>query len=343
MNAEIMPGPEKAAVLLLSLGAETASAVLRHLGESEVRKVSQALAKTRFIDPEQLDHVDRDFKESLASGMNLNIDGREFAMTVVNRALADQDAPASEQRSEILAEIEQTVSGDLGLASILHGVPASALAAILEGEHPQIAALILAHVASATAAETVALLPEALQADVVERLARLESVSVRLASEVAGVLKERVAGLSKPAESSLGGPKAVAEVLNHADKTVEARIFEEIDKIDPDLVEEIRTLMFTFDDCMKLDDRSLQTLLKDVQREDLLLSLKTASGPLKDKIFRNVSSRAAEILKEDMAAAGPVRLKEVESAQARVIASLRELEAEGKVVIVSGGKDDVLV
>lgn len=342
MNQD-MAGPDKAAVLLLSLGAETATEVLRHLGESEVRQVSQALARTRFIDPEALDFVDRDFKESLASGVNLNIDGREFAMTVVNRALADQDSPAAEQRSEILAEIEQTVAGDLGLASILHGVPPTALASILEGEHPQIAALILAHVASATAAETVALLPDVLQADVVERLARLESVSVRLASEVAAVLKERVAGLSKPAESSLGGPKAVAEVLNHADKTVEARIFEEIDKVDPELVEEIRTLMFTFDDCMKLDDRSLQTLLKEVQREDLLLSLKTAAGPLKEKIFRNVSSRAAEILKEDMAAAGPVRLKEVESAQARVIGTLRELEAEGKVVILAGGKDDVLV
>ncbi len=343
MIASHLEGPEKAAVLLLSLGTEAASQVMRHLDEDEVRRVSQAIARIRHVDCDRLDEVNRDFKDSLVRGLQLSVNGREFAFSVVNRALSDQEARASTKRAEILADLEQSASGDLGLASVLHGVSAQGLARMLEGEHPQVTALILAHVGAATAADAVALLPEVLQADVVERLARLESVPTRLAAELGIILGERVKGLLEPAGSALGGPKAVAEVMNHVDKAIESRIFDELERIDGELVHNIRSLMFTFEDCMRLDDRSLQSLLKEVAREDLILSLKTANPVLRDKIFSNVSSRAAEILKEDMSATGPVRLKDVETAQARVIATLRELEAEGKVVIAGGGKDDVLV
>lgn len=337
-----LSGADKAAVLLISLGQDSATEVMRYLVEDEVRVVSRAIARMRTVDPEHIDVVNRDFRKSLASGTNLSIDGREYALSVVNKALSDQESPASARRAEILAELEQTVVGDLGLASVLHGIPATGLAQLVEREHPQVAALILAHVGPALAADAIAHLPESMQAEVVGRLARLESVPARLAAEVGAVLKEQVKGMMTPAGSALGGPRAVAELMNHADKAVEARIFEDMEKSDPDLVQEIRNLMFTFDDCMKLDDRSLQTLLKEVSREDLLLALKTASPVLTEKIFGNMSSRAVEILKEDMTASGPVRLREVEAAQARVIATLRELESEGKVVI-AGGKDDVLV
>jgi flagellar motor switch protein FliG len=342
MIYESLSGADKAAVLLLSLGQDSATDVMRYLGEDEVRIVSRALARMRAVDPAHIDVVNRDFRQSLVTGANLNIDGREFALNVVNKALSDQESPASARRAEILAELEQTVAGDLGLASVLHGVPATGLAQLVENEHPQIAALILAHVGPAHAADAIAMLPEVMQGEVVLRLARLESVPARLAAEVGAVLKEQVKGMMTPAGSALGGPRAVAEMMNHADKAIEARIFEDMERSDPELVQEIRNLMFTFDDCMKLDDRSLQTVLKEVSREDLLLALKTASPALTSKIFSNMSSRAVEILKEDMAASGPVRLREVEAAQARVIATLRELESEGKVVI-AGGKDDVLV
>lgn len=342
MFQEDLSGPDKAAVLLISLGQDSATEVMRHLLEDEVRIVSRAIARMRTIDPGLVDVVNREFRKSLASGTNLSIDGREYALTVVNKALSDQESPAAARRAEILAELEQTVVGDLGLASVLHGIPASGLAQLVEHEHPQVAALILAHVGPALAADTIALLPEAMQAEVVGRLARLESVPARLAAEVGAVLKEQVKGMTTPAGSALGGPRVVAELMNHADKAVEARIFEDMERSDPELAREIRNLMFTFDDCMKLDDRSLQTLLKEVSREDLLLALKTASPNLTQKIFANMSSRAVEIMKEDMAASGPVRLREVEAAQARVIATLRELESEGKVVI-AGSKDDVLV
>jgi flagellar motor switch protein FliG len=339
-----LPGVEKAAVLLLSLGTEAASDVLRHLGESEVRRVSQALARVRSVDPEQLGRIHREFQERLSATKGLAVDGKEFARAVVNKALADQGGTSAIRRVEILAEIEHTAGGGVVLAEALADVPVDGLARLLEGEHPQVAALILGHVPAARAGEVLVHLPEALQSDVVERLARLDSVPPELIGELGTVVREQVKSLLGPATgSAVGGPRAVAEMMNHADKTVEGRIFEEIETRDPELASTIRNLMFTFEDCLKLDNRSLQNLLKEVAREDLLLALKTASPALSEKIFANVSSRAAEILREDMASSGPVRLKDVEAAQLKVIATLRELETEGKVVVAGSGKDDVLV
>jgi flagellar motor switch protein FliG len=335
-----LQGVEKAAVLLLSLGAEAASDVMRHLDELELRKVSQALARVHTVAREQVDQVHQEFETRLTGqGLALTVDGKQFARTAVSKALADQGGMAA----PILAELDQVAGGDIALNRVLEGVPPDGLAKLLEVEHPQVAALILAHLTPNQGAEVITLLPETMRGDIVERLARLDTVPTRLAAEVGAILQEQVKDLFRPAGSALGGPKAVAEMLNHADKTTEASVFEEIERNDPELVAKIRGLMFTFEDCMRLDNRSLQTLLKEVAREDLLLALKTANPALCDKIFANVSSRAAEILKEDMSASGPVRLKDVEAAQARVIATLRELEAEGKVVIAGGGKDDVLV
>jgi flagellar motor switch protein FliG len=336
-----LAGVEKAAVLLLSLGAEAATDVLRHLGEHEVRQVSRALAKVRRVEPAQIDEVRRELEERLAAGGALAVDGKEFARAVVTRALDDQSGNG--RRAEILAELEQLGDGASPLAPILDGVPPQALASLLESEHPQIAALILAHLGAAQAGAVLALVPDELQGDLVERLAHLETVPADLVVEMTTVLREQVKALLRPAGTTVGGPKMVAELMNHADKTVEARVFEQIEGRDPELVATIRNLMFTFEDCLKLDNRSMQTLLKEVAREDLLLALKTASPALNEKIFANVSSRAAEILREDMASAGPVRLKDVEAAQVKIIATLRDLEAEGKVVIAGSGKDDVLV
>jgi flagellar motor switch protein FliG len=226
---------------------------------------------------------------------------------------------------------------------VLGSVPAAGLARLLANEHPQISTLVLACLGAAQAGEVLAGLPETLQSELVERLARIESVPAPLVAEVGAQLRQQVQALLRPSGTAVGGLKVVAELMNAADKTLEARVFEAIETRDPELVSTIRNLMFTFEDCIKLDNRSLQTLLKEVAREDLLLALKTASPDLSTKIFANVSSRAAEILREDMSSAGPVKLKDVEAAQLKIIAVLRELEAEGKIVVAGGSKDDVLV
>lgn len=333
-----LAGVEKAAVLLLSLGPEAATAVLKHLGEAEVRQVSQALAKVHTVPPEQLEHVHQEFAERLGSGV-LAIDGKEFARAVVGRAFPNG---GNGSNGGDLGDSEDP-GPPLDLGEALADVPAAGLARILAGEHPQVAALVLASLSASQGGDVLAALPEDMQSDLVERLARLESVPATLVRQVGTALREQAQVLLRPRGRAVGGPKAVAELMNCADKTVEARIFERMETRDPELVSTIRNLMFTFEDCMKLDNRSLQALLKEVAREDLLLALKTASPELSAKIFSNVSSRAAEILREDMASAGPVKLKDVEAAQLKIIAVLRELEAEGKIVVAGGGKDDVLV
>ena len=342
MSAEPLTGTEKAAVLLLSLGPDVATEVMRHLAEEEVRRVVQAVARVRSVDTERLESVNKEFTEILTSNPSLAVDGREFAMALLSRTAAAQSEKGDPAPNDALAKLEQHVINDTSLADALDGVPSSGLATLLEAEHPQIAALILAHVDPRRAAEAIQKLPEPLQIDVVERMARIESVPAGLHGQVSAVLAQQMRGIARPAGSQIGGVRAVAAIVNQLGGELEGKILGAIEEHDAELGAKIRALTFTFDDCLKLDTRSLQTLLKEVPREDLLYALKTASPALSEKIFANISSRAAEILREDMGSLGPVRLSEVESAQQRIIASLRELQAEGKIVVAGGG-GDVLV
>lgn len=343
MSGEVLSGSEKAAVLLLSLGPDVATEVMRHLAEEEVRRVVQAVARVRSVDTDRLDAVNKEFAEILSQNPSLAVDGREFAMALLTRtAAAQQEAGKKTKDQSALADLEQSVIEGTSLVDALDGVPPPGLATLLEAEHPQVAALILAHLDAGRAAQVIARLPEALQVDIVERMARIESVPTGLHGEVGAVLAKQMRGLARPAGSSIGGVRAVAEIVNHLGGELEGKILGAIEEHDAELGQKIRALTFTFDDCLKLDARSLQTLLKEVPREDLLFALKTASPALSEKIFSNISSRAAEILREDMGSLGPVRLSEVESAQQRIIASLRELQADGKIVVAGGG-GDVLV
>lgn len=340
MSTEVLTGSEKAAVLLLSLGPDVATEVMRHLAEDEVRRVVQAVARVRSVGADRLDQVNKEFAEILSQNPSLAVDGREFAMALLSRTAAAQQEKGKSQ--DALAELEQSVIEDTSLTDALDGVPPPGLATLLETEHPQVAALILAHLDAARAAQAIMRLPEILQADVVERMARIESVPAGLHGEVGAVLATQLRGLARPAGASVGGVRAVAEIVNHLGGELEGKILGVIEEHDAELGAKIRALTFTFDDCLKLEARSLQTLLKEVPREDLLFALKTASPVLSEKIFANISSRAAEILKEDMGSLGPVRLSEVEAAQQRIIATLRELQADGKIVMAGGG-GDVLV
>jgi flagellar motor switch protein FliG len=339
-----LPGVEKAAVLLLSLGPEIATEVFRHLDEAEVRQVTKALARIRSVPAEQVRAVEQDYRKRIASTNGLRVDGLLFARALISQ-VGDGEGKSPASRDEILAELEQLPSGETtGLARALEGVPPDGLARLMESEHPQIATLILAHLSPAQAMLVLRNLPEVLQTDLVERLARLDAaIPPSPVSEVGTILRDQVKGLAREEGKAAGGPKVVAEIMKHADKDTEGRIFGELEQRDAALVETVRAMLFTFEDCLQFDNRSMQTLLKEVAREDLLLALKTASPALSDKIFANVSSRAAEILKEDLSSSGPARLKDVEEAQKRIVAAVRDLEADGKLVLAGGGKDDVLV
>lgn len=343
--AEELSGVEKAAVLLLSLGEDVAAEVFRHLDEGEVRIVTKALARLRTVPAEHVRTVEQDYRKRVSSARGLRVDGLLFARSLVNTTLANGEQSTSVNRDEILAELDQLPSGEsTGLARALEGVPPDGLARLLETEHPQIATLILAHLTPAQAMLVLRGLPEAFQTELVERLARLDAaIPPSLIQEVGHVLRDQVKGLARETGKAAGGPKVVAEMMKHADKATEGRIFEDLEQRDPELAGSIRAMLFTFEDCLQFDNRSMQTLLKEVAREDLLLALKTASPALSEKIFANVSSRAAEILREDLSSSGPARLKDVEAAQQRIVAAVRDLEADGKLVVAGGASDDVLV
>ncbi|HZR84487.1 MAG TPA: flagellar motor switch protein FliG [Candidatus Binatia bacterium] len=332
-------GAGKAAVLLVSLGPEVAGEVMRHLDEGDRLKVVQALSRVRTVDPEQVEKVGKELAESLDAAKGLRIDGRHFARTVVEHALGDE----GRKGGELLAALEREADGDGDLGRVLESIAGAGLSTLLAREHPQVAAVILAHLDAGRAAEALVGLTDEQQADLLDRVARLDRIPSELQSELGLVLKGEIQDAVRPEGAAVGGPRTVAEILNCVDKPVEERLLGRFDESDGDLGQTIRTLMFTFEDCIKLEQRSLQTLLKEVSREDLLLALKTATPALLEKILANVSSRAAEILREDLAAMGAVRVSDVEAAQARIIAVLRELEADGKVVIASKGKGDVLV
>jgi len=344
--AEDLTGVDKAAVLLLSLGPVVATEVFRHLDEGEVRQVTKALARIRSVPAEQLRAVEQDYRKRVGGTGGLRVDGLLFARELVNQTLVEGDKSGGASRDEILAELDQLPSGEAaGLARALEGVPPDGLARLLESEHPQIATLILAHLGPAQAMLVLRGLAESVQIDLVERLARLDSaIPPSLVAEVGMILRDQVKGLARETGKAAGGPKVVADMMKHADKTTEGRIFEDLEQRDPELAGSIRAMLFTFEDCLQFDNRSMQTLLKEVAREDLLLALKTASPALSEKIFANVSSRAAEILREDLSSSGPARLKDVEAAQQRIVAAVRDLEADGKLVVAgSGGGGDVLV
>ena len=344
--AEDLTGVDKAAVLLLSLGPVVATEVFRHLDEGEVRQVTKALARIRSVPAEQLRAVEQDYRKRVGGTGGLRVDGLLFARELVNQTLVEGDKSGGASRDEILAELDQLPSGEAaGLARALEGVPPDGLARLLESEHPQIATLILAHLGPAQAMLVLRGLAESVQIDLVERLARLDSaIPPSLVAEVGVILRDQVKGLARESGKAAGGPKVVADMMKHADKTTEGRIFEDLEQRDPELAGSIRAMLFTFEDCLQFDNRSMQTLLKEVAREDLLLALKTASPALSEKIFANVSSRAAEILREDLSSSGPARLKDVEAAQQRIVAAVRDLEADGKLVVAgSGSGGDVLV
>jgi flagellar motor switch protein FliG len=326
-------GAEKAAILLLTLGPDAASAVFRHLNEVEVRQVSAAIARLRSIPREQAAAVHEEAWRRLTERDGLLVDGERFARQMIAAALTGE--------RDLDAERNARAGGEL-LAASLEPVPPAVLAQVLGAEHAQVTAVVLANLRPRKAAEVLAALPETLQPELLQRIAELQAVPEDLLAEVGDVLAGEVQGLGRGAErTGFLGAKLAAEILNHADETVEARVFARLETEAPAVADTIRGMMFTFDDLLRLDDRGMQVLLREVARDDLLLALRTASPTMRDKILAALSQRGGEILRDDLANMGPVRLKDVERAQAGIAAVARRLDAERKITLGSN-RDDVL-
>jgi flagellar motor switch protein FliG len=325
---------EKAALTLLSLGKELAAQVMQSLNEQEVKRISRAFMSVSEVDRETQFDISKEFRRMLRAGDTMLVDGREFAKDVISSAFGET---AGEGLLEYITGAKKEP-----ISSIVAEVPEKILHGFVAAEHPQTVAFLMTKMNPDQAANVLTHMNEEMQTDVLIRISNLNNVKADVVDEVREVLRSQLRS-SDLQEEEIGGPKSAADILNFVDRNNEERIITEIEEMFPDLAEQIRNLMFTFEDVKKIDDRGIQTVLKDVPREQLVLALKIASPDLKDLIFRNVSQRAAEMIKEDLEALGPVKLKDVEKAQQGIVDIVRKLEAEGKIVIGGGGAEDQMV
>jgi len=332
--ARDLSNTEKAALTLLTLGKGLASEVLQHLTEQEVKRISRAFMAVSEVDRETQFTVSREFRNMMKAGETLLVDGREFAKEVISEAFGD------EAGGGLLEYI--TGSRKEPISAIISDVPEKILNGFIAAEHPQTVAFLMTKMNPDQAAGVLQKMGEEAQTDILVRIAHLNNVKNDVVDEVREVLRSQLKGSGLSDEEEIGGPKSAADILNFVERTNEARIITEIEEMYPDLAEQIRNLMFTFEDVKKIDDKGVQTVLKEVPRDQLVLSLKTASPELKDLLFRNVSQRAAQMIKEDLDAMGPVKLKDVEKAQQGIVDIVRRLEAEGKIAI-GGGAEEAFV
>lgn len=323
---------EKAALILMSMGKDLASQVLQNLNEQEVKRVSRAFMAVHEVDRETQLSVATEFRKMLKASETMLIDGREFAKDVIENAFGET---AGEGMLEYI-----TGSRKEPISQIISDVPEKILNAFISAEHPQTVSFLLTKINPDQAAQVLQRLPEEQQTDILVRIANLNNVKADVVDEVREVLRSQLRGNGLNEEEEIGGPKAAADILNFVDRTNEARILTEIEEMYPDMAEQIRNLMFTFEDVKKIDDKGVQAILKEVPRDQLVLALKTASEGLQDLLFRNVSQRAAEQMREDLSIMGPVKVKDVEKAQQGIVDIVRRLEAEGKISVGGQGAEE---
>lgn len=333
---ENLRGFDKAAILINYLGKDAVKVLLRRMDDSDIRKLINQMSKMRVVPVHVAKRVLEEFYEMISE-----TEDYIFSEEISNKDTI-VDALGEERARGILGGLNITTGGNRSLES-LEMVDAKSLATFLVNEHPQTVAVILSHLEPEKKGEVLKRLPEALQAEVVLRMANLDHVDPELIAEIDRVLKNQLSNTATVEQSSLGGVQPVAEMLNVMDKNTETAIMSRLEEKDPLLAEEIRKLMFVFDDIAKIDDRGIQTLLKEVPNDKLLLALKTASEEIRSKILKNLSARAAEMLREDLTSMGPSRLSDVEGAQQEIVNIARRLEAEGKILIARGGSEDAMV
>ncbi len=325
-----LSGYEKAAIFLSFLGEDAASEILKNLDVSDIGKITSCMTRMGKVDKAVVDEVLREAKEAISKG-GVRIGGAEFIKKALVKGLGDEDA------SRILE-----MASKEGPLDALRWVDPKTLAAFLMTEHPQTIALVISLLEPVQGAEVLSSLPDSIKADVALRIATTERIPESAIEELKEVLKGQLE-MGTGRGKRIGGIKTVAEVLNHCDKTTEQLVLEKIEEQNDAIAESIRQLMFVFDDLVNVDDRGIQMILKEISTDDLSLALKTASEALKEKIFKNMSQRAAQILKEEMQTKGPVRVSDVEKAQQNIVRVARRLESEGKIILAGKGGEELVV
>ncbi|MEN3001986.1 MAG: flagellar motor switch protein FliG [Armatimonadota bacterium] len=330
-----LTGKQKAAIVLVALGTDTAAKILPHLNEAEVEELGLEIARLGSIPAEVRQQVIREFYE-VCLAQNLALEGGiDHARAILEQAFG------AEKANEILSRLTRALQM-LPFDSIKRVHP-SQLSTFLQDEHPQTIALVLAYLEPQAAAAVLSSLPPELRPEVAERLATMGSTPPEIIRRVEGVLQRKLSSLASQELTAAGGVKALVDILQWVDRNTERTIFDALNESNPELAEEVRKLMFTFEDLLQLDDRAIQQVLKEVEMKELALALKGASDALKEKIFRNMSERAVNMLKEEIEFMGPVRVRNVEEAQQRIVSIVRRLEEAGEIVLSRGGEDEMLI
>ncbi|MCT8139820.1 flagellar motor switch protein FliG [Anaerobacillus sp. CMMVII] len=330
-----LTGKEKAAILLISLGPDVSAQVYKHLSEEEIEKLTLEIASVRKVDSTTKEEIIEQFHQLAIAQDYITQGGIGYAKNVLEKALGEQQA------MEIINRLTSTLQ--VRPFDFARKADAGQILNFIQNEHPQTIALILSYLESVQAAQILSELPQEVQADIAKRIALMDSTSPEIINEVESILERKLSATVTQDYTRTGGIETVVEVLNSVDRSTERTILDALEIQDPELAEEIKKRMFVFEDIVTLDNRSIQRVIRDVENEDLQLALKVANDEVKDVVFKNMSQRMVETFRDEMEYMGPVRLRDVEEAQSRIVAIIRRLEEAGEIVIARGGGDDIIV
>ncbi len=332
---EDMSNQQKAAILFITLGPELSAPVFKHLSDDEIERITLEIASQKQVSPAQKAYVIGEFYQLAMAKDYLSSGGLEYAQDVLEKALG------SEKAANILSRL--TTSLQVRPFDFLRKTDPSQLLNFIQNEHPQTIALVMAYLDADQAAMILTALPADKQADVAKRIAEMDRTSPDVIREVERVLERKLSSLVTQDFTTAGGVKAIVEILNRVDRTSEKAIIETLEIDNPELTEEIKKLMFVFEDIVSIDDRSIQRILRDVDNKDLSLALKATPKEVADKVFKNMSTRAADMLREEIEFMGPVKIRDVEEAQQRIVNVIRSLEDKGEIVVARGKGEEMIV
>ena len=334
-NTQDYTGIQKAAILLIALGPERSADIFKHLKEDEIEELTLEIANTRSVSPQVKEDVLNEFYQICLAQQYIAEGGIGYAKELLDKALGEDRA------KEVITKL--TASLQVRPFEFVRKTDPSQLLNFIQDEHPQTIAMILSYLTSAQAALVIGALPPEKQADVAKRIAMMDRTSPDVIKEVERVLEKKLSSLVNQDYTIVGGVDAIVNILNTVDRTTEKHIMESLEVEEPELADEIRKKMFVFEDILLLDDRAIQRVLRDVDNADLGVALKAANEEVQNVIFKNLSKRLAAMIKEDMEFMGPVRMKDVEEAQQKVVSVIRKLEDSGEIVISRGGGDEIVV
>lgn len=321
-------GAQKAAILLLSFGEEISAEIFKNMTEFEIKRIGAAMSRLGRLENDVVETVMGEFYGVLQQNQKFFYGGNDFTKKLIGTAFKGTDG------DELINQLALGSSSNLDSLEL---IDARTLSNFIRNEHPQTIALILAHLDSRKCGDTLKLLPESMRTEILIRIANLDAVAPEIIDEIDDVLRAEIQAMGSISTQKIGGVEPIAEMLNLIDGASEEQILDGLEERDPELAERIRQLMFTFDDLVKIDDRGIQEIVKAVQNDKWKIALKTASEAVRELVFKNMSERAAKMLREDMEAMAAVKLSDVEAIQYEIVQVARKLEEEGKIVIAMGG------